>query len=231
MSLYTNSLVLSLRNFGRIIGANKWVASILSKGGYETSYDDAFFKEIRPGDRIWDVGANVGYYTQRFSEKVGKGAVLAFEPSPINYKRLLESCASLENVTLLPCALGLENGNLVMQQGEDSLGATSRIVDADSGGIEIEVRSAADLIETSQADMPNGIKIDVEGFELEVLQGLGSHLNDDQLRYIGIEVHFGILKQRDMPNAPQKIEGLLKNSGFSITWPDNSHLIAIRSSK
>jgi len=36
---------------------------------------------------VWDVGANVGFYTTRFAEKVGQGAVVAFEPAGSCYGR------------------------------------------------------------------------------------------------------------------------------------------------
>lgn len=76
--------------------------------------------------------------------------------------------------------------------------------------------------------MPNAIKIDVEGFEVEVLQGLGPHLAAPTLRVIGVEVHFGILKERGMADAPQRIERLLARNGFRVQWPDSSHLLALR---
>ena len=76
--------------------------------------------------------------------------------------------------------------------------------------------------------MPNAIKIDVEGFELEVLQGMGPYLAEPTLRMIGVEVHFGILKERGIAYAPQRIEQLLVHNGYRVRWPDNSHLLAVR---
>ena len=53
-------------------------------------------------------------------------------------------------------------------------------------------------------------------------------LNSQELRVLGIEVHFGLLAARGMPDAPQQIEALLGKAGFSCSWPDSSHILAIR---
>lgn len=93
----------------------------------------------------------------------------------------------------------------------------------------MEIRTGQGLIQSGDALAPNVIKIDVEGFEWEVLEGLGAHLASSSLRAIGVEVHFGILRERGLADAPQRIEDLLVRNGFRLLWPDNSHLLAIRS--
>lgn len=237
MSWRTNRVTLILRNIGRIFGINKFIVTYLSAGGYEKEYDTAFFNAIRLGDVIWDVGANVGYYTRKFSEQVGDdGAVFAFEPSPKNFDQLTSSCASLNNVTFLRYGLGREIAKQRFQQGDDDLGATSRIVTSGvpkKGGADItdiDVQSGTNLIESSGIAPPNCIKIDVEGFELEVLEGIGEHLRSPEIHVVGIEVHFGILRERGMSNAPKQIEALLTDNDFIVCWPDSSHILALRPS-
>lgn len=230
MSWRTSVWVVSARNLGRALGLNKWIASFLQGDGYEMEYDNNFSATLRPGDCVWDVGANVGYYTKMFSERVGsKGLVFSFEPSPVNFDRLGETCTVLDNVTLVRSGLGLNDEELSFEQGSDELGATSRIVES-GGGQVVEIRSGRSLIRDGVASPPNIIKIDVEGFEYEVLKGLGDHLSTTSLRAIGIEVHFRILKERGMANVPKKIESLLHENGFVVSWPDSSHIIATRSS-
>ncbi len=230
MSWRTNSLVLILRNVGRSLGLNRLLASYLLGAGYETRYDSSFSCALRPGDCVWDVGANVGYYTRIFSERAGQsGRVFAFEPSPANFGRLATACASLGNVVLLHSGLGREDGKLRFHQGDDDLGATSRIVEEDSEGVIVDVRSGASVIDGGDALVPNAIKVDVEGFEYEVLEGLGDYIKNPALRLIGIEVHFGILKERGVPHRPEQIEKMLDRNGFAVRWPDASHIIAVRS--
>ena len=134
------------------------------------------------------------------------------------------------NVRLLQSGLGWDNGKLSFEQGGDDLGATSLFVESNDGAVMVDIRFGTSLISDGDALPPNACKIDVEGFEYEVLQVLGNHLSDRYLRSIGIEVHFGILKARGMPQAPNQIESLLSHHGFVVNWPDSSHIIATRES-
>jgi FkbM family methyltransferase len=230
MSWRTQQWVVAARNAGRTLGLNKLIASYLLGEGYEAKYDNRFSITLRQGDCVWDIGANVGYYTRSFSDRVGvQGVVFAFEPSPANYLRLNAACATLKNVRPMQCGLGHENGKLSFEQGADELGATSRIVESSGANTEmVNIRSGLSLISEGDALPPNAIKIDVEGFELEVLLGFGNQLTSRELRSIGIEVHFGILKSRGMADAPSQIERLLHSHGFVVDWPDSSHILATR---
>lgn len=234
MSWQTQPWVVGLRNLGRVLGLNRWIAARLYGCGYETRYDEALAACLRPGDVVWDVGANVGYYTRLFAERAGDaGRVIAFEPSPVNFVRLQQACGTLAHVKLYPMGLGREDGRLSFQQGEDELGATSRVLEpsdslTDHETIQVEIRRGLGLIESGIAPPPNVLKIDVEGFEFEVLEGLGKALAEEGLRAVGIEIHFGLLQDRGMGDAPQHIEALLQQQGYRLRWSDASHLLATR---
>ena len=230
MSFTTNPLVLFMRSFARRFGVNRLIAPFIYGSGYETRYDNAFQELLIEGDCVWDVGANIGYYTTLFARKVGEsGSVFAFEPSPDNFLRLTTSCAGFKNVRLLPFGLGQKNAQVSFVQGTDELGATSHVVDGlASDDTKVDLKSAFSVISEDLAKKPCAIKIDVEGFEYEVLLGLSNELYNSGLRLIGIEMHFSVLESRGMKNAPIEIEKLLFNSGFKISWPDSSHLLARR---
>ena len=68
----------------------------------------------------------------------------------------------------------------------------------------------------------------MEGFELEVIKGLGEILHNRQLQSIFLEVHFLALAERGMEKAPFDIVNILTTAGFKITWTDPSHLVAER---
>lgn len=230
MSWRTSAIVVAARDLGRMLGLNNILARLLSNNGYEVNYDTAFCSELEPGDCVWDVGANIGYYSKQFARQIGEsGTVFAFEPSPVNYAKLVNTCDGLTNVRPIQIALGSETTTLPFEQGTDELGATSRIVtNTVVGSLLVDVHPGLALVEDGIAARPNAIKVDVEGFELEVLRGLGALIRDTSLRLLGLEIHFRILNSRGMKQAAAEIEGLLADAGFQIAWPDSSHMIAKR---
>lgn len=229
MGWRTSFFVIGARNIGRNVGVNKWIARIILRGRYEEKYDECVTSLMVPGDCVWDIGANVGFYTKSFAHLVGDaGRVYAFEPSQSNFRRLKEETADLGNVVALELGLGREDAKLSLKQGEDELGATSRVVDGDEAGTLVNIRAGESLIRDDGVKPPNVVKIDVEGFEYEVLEGMRDQLASPSLRAVGVEVHFGILRERGMGNVPQQIESLLRVNGFDVKWPDSSHIVAHR---
>jgi len=232
MSWRTNSLMLSLRNMGRRFGLNSFLMSFVSSSSYEDKFNKALLSCVKRHDVVWDVGANIGHYTRLFADLAGsQGKVFAFEPSSKNYNRLALNLKGIENVFLFPHGLGDKEETVFFRQGDDELGATSQVLDvvaSESGYDQVEIRCGDRLVESGSVGLPNFVKIDVEGFELEVLSGMREILNSQELKALGIEVHFGLLEARGMAHAPQEIESLLGKAGFSCSWPDSSHILAIR---
>lgn len=75
---------------------------------------------------------------------------------------------------------------------------------------------------------PTAIKIDVEGFELNVLKGMSRTLNSESLKAVFLEVHFQELAEMGLRDAPREIVRVLSNAGFSIRWTDSSHICALK---
>ena len=94
--------------------------------------------------------------------------------------------------------------------------------------IKVRVAKADTLIKKLNLLSPNIIKIDVEGFELEVLSGMKKILKQKTLREIFVEVHFAKLKKKKLKNVVFLICKILKDNKFSISWVDPSHLRAFR---
>ena len=94
--------------------------------------------------------------------------------------------------------------------------------------VKVLIRGGVELFKKRLARLPNVIKIDVEGFELEVVRGLELTLSDRDLRLVGIEIHFTLLQDRGLLSAPRDIESTSKSKGFSLGWTDSSHLLAVR---
>jgi FkbM family methyltransferase len=228
MSFHTSKAAILARNISRQLGLNTKIAKWILGSKYEQSYDEAFSSNILPGDVVWDIGANIGYYTAAFADRVGRdGNVVAFEPSELNRSRLHQATDQLPQVKCFPYAIGRTDTTVFFEQGDDDLGATSRVVK--DRGTAVQMRSVKSLLINDGLPFPNTVKIDVEGFELDVLEGFEGILLSPSIRAIGIEVHFRLLQERGDAKAPAKIERKLQDAGFEIKWVDPSHILAKRS--
>lgn len=135
-------------------------------------------------DVVLDIGANVGAHATRFARLAGKGHVFAFEPVAEMAERLSRNVAfnRLDNVTLLPFALGAEDATLDMQvnvagtgmEGTSSFVGSRHVSDNPSHyeARSLQVKRLDDVIETLGVDGRIGfVKIDTEGFETQVIDG------------------------------------------------------------
>lgn len=224
-----------LRSFLRRFGITKIIVKYFHPNGYEKKFDNAMFGHIKPGDIVWDVGANVGYYTVRFADAVSdSGEVHGFEPIPDTFKILSNETNNHSNVSLSCCALGLKDSSLLMSNDSKVGSSTNKILVDDSetstnNSVKIKVRSADSLIENDELKIPNFIKIDVEGYENDVFRGMPKILKDSRLHTLAIEIHFALLEERGLKNAPSNIVSILKNNNFNVKWTDPSHILATRS--
>lgn len=200
--------------------------------GYEVKFGHALRAAVHEGDTVWDVGANLGLYTRLFSDWVGPdGNVVAFEPVPSCFEALRKATEQCANVTILN--LGLSDGPalLPMHLADDPKGATHTFAahqKAVAEVVELPVYPGDEVRQSHNLPIPNVLKIDVEGFEPEVLRGLDATLRESACRTVLCEVHFGLLESRGRKFAPEEIARDLTRKGFSVTWIDASHLGAYR---
>lgn len=234
MSWWAHPWAIAFRKLGRAAGLNRALAGLLkTHEGYESRFRDIMIALVRDGDCVWDVGANVGYYSKLFAERVGqRGRVFAFEPDPRVLSRLERGVRNLGNVTIVPVALADRDGTMRFRQGLDVLGATGQLIDRERTSVdvwtEVPVLRGDTVVMEGMASAPDIVKIDVEGFELEVLCGFATLLNRPSLRAVCVEIHFALLDQRGQRNAPAEIERRLNSAGFRCRWADHSHLVATR---
>ena len=74
------------------------------------------------------------------------------------------------------------------------------------------------------------MKIDVEGFEYEVISGMQTTLNAAQCRAVFCELHFEVLEKRGLRQNPARIVKRLRSLGFAkVRWLDASHISAHKS--
>lgn len=127
---------------------------------------------LASGGTFVDIGANIGYYALSMAAR-GAGRVLAIEPNPIVYPRLLFNIRANEMercITPLPLALGDSTGEVSLTIAAGDMGG-SRIGDDSLAGqaVNVPMTTLAKLLSEQDVQAVDAIKIDVEGLEDAVL--------------------------------------------------------------
>lgn len=127
----------------------------------------------KPGDLVFDVGANCGVSTYAFSKLVGdSGRVIAFEPDPQNYSLLLRNIAhhQLKNVTPIKLAIAASRGTAPFHS-EGTIGSgLARSSSRPSAGTVEMVKTITLADSFAEYGEPAFCKVDIEGAEIEVIE-------------------------------------------------------------
>jgi len=147
-------------------------------GEYEAGTISVLSKFLHQDDTFLDVGANIGFISLVAASFIGEnGLVYAFEPHPETYKILEENIRlnSFKNICSMNIALGAEVSEAKIYDNLDGNRGSSSLIRPEGAskknGKKIEIVTIDKLIEEYNLHIPSIIKIDVEGFELEVLKG------------------------------------------------------------
>ncbi len=175
--------------------------SILGKmlylyGAWEPPVSHFLRSKLQPGMIVLDVGAHAGYYTLLMAKQVGKdGKVIAFEPNRLVRELLLKNIKlnEYDYVTVSPFALFSREGTTVLET-LDSSNMRLSLDSAASNKEQVVMREFDRCTIELGVDRVDLIKIDVEGAEFDVLQGM-RELLDKHHPALLIEVHFEGLTQ------------------------------------
>lgn len=148
-------------------------------GSSEIPVQKELARLLSAGNVFYDIGANVGFFSLIAAKLVGSaGLVYAFEPVAENAASIREN-ASLNNhrnLLLLDVAVGKvsENAELLLTGWDGGSSLSSSVVKPSDPRLKRNVRVVAldDIIEQEKLRPPNVVKIDVEGVELDVIQGM-----------------------------------------------------------
>ena len=138
-------------------------------GAYEWGTQRILEKYVRAGGTVFDVGANVGFFTLVAARLVGdEGRVVAFEPLPRNLRYLREHVRlnALKSVRVVGAAVSERPGSGFLAPGDSfsewGLAGT---------GVPVDLVSLDDVVFSGGVPGPSLMKIDVEGSEVSVLKG------------------------------------------------------------
>lgn len=181
-----------------------WVRNLENE---EAVVIEDLIEEVTDGDVFWDVGANIGLFSC-FIGHAADVSLVAFEPYPPNVRKLrsnLDRNTLSDRATIVERALGAETGRtpLTVSNAWDTMHSLG---DEGTETITVEVVRGDEIV--TVVDPPDVVKIDVEGAELDVLDGMETLLSS--CRAIYCEVH----DARGVPK--QAVRDRLETAGFEV---------------
>lgn len=209
---------------------------------HEVDYLEKMIESCGSNDVFFDIGANIGFYTCT-AAVLTDSEIHAFEPHPGNVQRIKQNLSLNDaNATVHELALGATNGESEFATKSPDrpgfgFGVVTENPGPDKASEEITVcqRSATKVVESGDAPQPTVVKIDVEGFEGKVLDGMTSLIESSSLHTIFLEIHNPAphrLSIEDFGSSEEEILSRLRDWGFTIDsgHPDapEHHLVATR---
>lgn len=204
----------------------------------------AFLRCLRPDDTVWDVGANVGLYAGFAAAALDpeRGRVVAFEPYDPNAD-LLERNADLNPapVDVHRLALSDDDGDVAFSHpDEDTVGAGLPAISTDhEAASRVETARGDTLVSGGRVPAPTVIKVDVEGAEPLVIDGLDKTLRNHPPRVLLVEIHHSteVVDRRSIEaygDSADAFETRLESFGYEVAerFPrpryDDEHVLFVR---
>lgn len=194
------------------------ISGALFFGVYEKGETAFVQRTLQPGMTVLDIGANVGYYTALATRAVGpSGRVIALEPDPQSYEYLEQTIAANEvgNVNAFQYAAADHEAKMPLHISKDNRG-DNRLYEPDPKWPKITVtaRPADDVLKESGIDSVDFIKIDVQGFEASVIDGLQNTLA--QSKKLTLLAEFWPKGLSDAGSDPKEFLERLRDHGLQL---------------
>lgn len=217
----------------RDISAVYWLNYSLGDKFEEAGLLRAIKAYVRPGDAVWDVGANCGVVSYLLARTTSARAIVFFEPNKAMFSLSREALAPFPQASGMNLALSDKTGeaNLTVPDRHSTTG-TMHPETTDRSGCRQRITCATgdELVATGKAPAPNVIKIDTEGHEASVVKGLRETIRTH--RPVVFFEHISLTDAQVQAMVPEgydvyavgSTDGSLKK-GFDRTLGHNSALI------
>lgn len=145
---------------------------------------------------VFDVGGSKGNYTKTISSFIRNAQIYVFEPHPKTFQHLVENMKTMKNVKCFNIALADKVAKTNLYDYEDGNGSGhaslnfeifATIHRSKATSYEIDVTTIDTIAETNNLDYIDLLKIDVEGYDLNVLKGAGNLLTGKKISIIQFE--------------------------------------------
>ncbi|MXV60955.1 FkbM family methyltransferase [Natronorubrum sp. JWXQ-INN-674] len=148
--------------------------------------------ELKDDDVFFDIGANLGVFSCFASQVVSRGHIVAFEPYPPNYRQLnrnLSYNAPSSSYDVFDIALSNSQGSIEFSSPSNDTGNQTANISPTGDSIEVQEIPGDQLVTDRSVPSPTVVKIDVEGSEPLVIDGLEESLNHSSCRILYCEIH------------------------------------------
>jgi FkbM family methyltransferase len=189
---------------------------------------DFLFDRCKPGYTVLDIGTNIGYFALKMAQRVGSsGRVFGFEPHPFIFNKASRNLelSKMENVEIARIGLGSKSGWASMETPVEANRGQTHITSMDDSG-ESEIRLLDDWVQGKQIEKIDLIKIDVEGFEYDVLSG-GLRTLAEMRPLMFIELSDPHLSR--FGHSSKKLLGLLAELGYSFVDVSSGEAVTVNS--
>jgi FkbM family methyltransferase len=143
---------------------------------YEQEDSEMLYKLVNDGDTIFDIGANIGWYSNHLARKLPKSSIYSFEPIPETFAQLKRNTElnDSKNITLNNFAFADEKKTLTFYYSPKVTGAASSqniTESADMTRLECQANTIDSFVKEKNISKIDFVKCDVEGAELFVYKG------------------------------------------------------------
>jgi len=174
---------------------------------------------LKEGDVALDIGANIGYYVLIESKLVGtKGKVYAVEPVLSTFKQMQKNVRlnNLKTVSTFQFAFGAEHNekSAIYVSGKSNLSSMSR--DAVGATLDYAQEVVMETVDNflKDKDPPNIVRMDVEGFEYEIIKGMSQILKGN----VKILVELHPLPRYMAPGKMDEIFQILEQNNYAVRF-------------
>jgi FkbM family methyltransferase len=196
-------------------------------GHYEMPVQRAIAENLQAGDVCYDIGANVGFFSVLAASRVGSGGRLfAFEPEPGNATMLRHNVEmnGFAHVTIFENAVSSQPGRAVLMlvpySGSHSL-AEFRTPKDVVNQITVDTVQVDQLVENRTLTPPTLVKIDVEGAEYPVMQGMARTIETYRPKIV---YEVDAEREDEAKVQEKKIERFLGARGYEMHRLENSYV-------
>lgn len=196
---------------------------LFSAGIREKDVFEVVKRELKAGMNVVDIGANLGYYVLIESKKANK--IYGIEPNPLAFTYLKRNVKlnKIKNVKLMNLAIGSSKSILPFYISKNW--NWSRFEKGDKGDDilsikNIKIDTLDSLFKKEKVDL---LRMDVEGFELEIFKGAKKFIKRNPSLMILLEFHADVLS----PSQREEFINICRECGLKIkyffkkdTWPD-----------